>query len=112
MKGIHLKLDALIEKIPATRLPAASKIEPVEISDKILPVVFEFIKSSNKLVEQTYGLYQRIPELGNMDIDDDEVMTYAIEMHKRSVSLLSGLYIHAWQSSADITIPQWHKHKY
>ncbi len=110
MKGIHLKLDALIEKIPAHNLQATDKIQPITITSPILPNTFRFIKETNSLVQQSYDLYDKIPELRNKNIEDNEVLNFAIKLHQRSSAFLAGLYIHAWNSSEHVSIPQWHTH--
>ena len=112
MKGIHLKLDALIEKIPQDKLPDPGQIKIARIPGKILPAVFEFIKVSNQEVPDVYKLYAGIPQLNERTIEDEKVLDAAKNMLSRSVSLTAGLYFYAWEASKEVQIPEWHKRQY
>ena len=112
MKGIHLKLDALIEKIPQDKLPEPGSIQIVQIQGKILPAVFEFIKQSNKEVPYVYSLYDGIPQLNEKIIDDDKVLIAARDLLSRSAGFTAGLYLHAWEASKAVKLPEWHKRQY
>ncbi len=112
MKGIHLKLDALIEKIPQDKLPDPASIKIVQIPGMILPTVFEFIKASNEEVPYVYSLYNGIPQLEEQTIEDDKVLDAARNMFSRGVSLTSGLYLYAWEASKEVELPGWHKRQF
>ena len=111
-KGIHLKVDALLEKIPSEKLPEAHQIEALTIEGKVLPAAYEFIRGSNKLVDRTYELYDKIPELSEIEIKSEEVLTFALLMLNRTAGFTAGLYQYAWQSSKEIELPEWHKRQY
>ncbi len=111
-KGIHRKLDALLEKIPRAKQPDIEEITIVAFGPKILPIVYSFLRDSNSLVAECYELAERIPDLSQKDIADEQVMAMAQEHLHRAISLTSGLYLYAWQASEQVQLPEWHVRKY
>ena len=111
-KGIHLKLDALIEKIPDEQMPDIDKVELVKIDKMIMPVVLDFIKGSNARVAKAYEIFDTIPELNDRNIKDEKVLGEAKAMLSRSAGFTAGLFLHAWEASEDVELPNWHKRNY
>ncbi|MBN2064010.1 MAG: hypothetical protein JW745_04330 [Sedimentisphaerales bacterium] len=111
-KGIHRKLDALLEKIPRDKQPVIEELSIIAFGPKLLPGVYAFLRESNSLVADCYELAERLPDLPQKDIVDDQVMLMAQKHLCRAVSLTSGLYLYAWQASTEVQLPDWHVRKY
>lgn len=106
--GIHLKVDALLEKLPQ---PAGIRIatERVRPFKNLLPAVIDELKASHALVERVYQLKSHIPALKEPRIRDKDVAEFTRERLRASALFTARLFLTAWKDSADIEFPKWHQ---
>jgi hypothetical protein len=102
--GIHLKVDALLAKLPPeawTTVPPVT--EPVE---QLWPAVLAQLHESHALVEAVYALEPLVPE-ADAPIERDEVRQFATQRAHTAATFLARLILTAWRSSGELVLPEW-----
>ncbi len=104
--GIHMKVDALIERlgVKPEELAAGQKVEPLE---KLFPGVVRQIENSRALVDRVYELEPKLPPTEGPITPDPAVADFTRERARESTRFLASLYLTAWRASGGITLPSW-----
>jgi hypothetical protein len=105
--GIHAKVDALIEKIPAAPAAMAAKIKP-EAFEKLWPAILEQLDRSHALVDKTYELEPLLPGRYERLGEDEKVIEFGRDRLAAAAQLAASLYLTAWRDSARLPLPDWH----
>jgi len=109
--GIHLKVDALLGKLPeasaATR--PAGDAEAIKPFDKLFPAVVAELMDSHKRVDAVYALEAKLPALED-PLPGGRVAEFVKERMAASSRFTARLYLTAWRDSAKIELPAWHVH--
>jgi len=105
-KGIHLKLDALIQKTP----PAEAKAIAVEA--RVLPdlwaAVLAQLNESHGLVDKVYEMEPAWPALDAPLEPGSPAAAFAAERLRVAASFTASLYATAWRLSEKPLLPDWH----
>lgn len=107
-KGIHLRLDALIQKTPP--VPAEALPERIEAYDDVFAGVMEAFRVSHALVDWVYELDGNIPSLDDPVPANSPAVEFAQERKAAAIAFTARLFLTAWQNSAKITLPKWYVH--
>jgi hypothetical protein len=105
--GIHAKVDALIEKVPAAPAEIAAKIKP-EAFEKLWPAILEQLDRSHALVDKTYELEPLLPGRYERLGDDARVIEFGRDRLQAAAQLAASLCLTAWRDSAKLPLPDWH----
>ena len=105
--GIHAKVDALIEKLPAAPADVAAHVKP-EVLDKLWPAILEQLDRSHSLVDRTYELEPLLPGRTEPMPDTARVTDFAQDRLRAAAQLAASLYLTAWRDSAKLSLPDWH----
>ena len=106
-KGIHEKIDALIEflEMQPTDLAKAQEIAPL---DNLMTDISKSVESGHALVDNVYDLADRLPNTRDKNwISVPEVIEFARERARESVRLTASLYLTAWRISKTVELPSW-----
>jgi hypothetical protein len=109
-KGIHEKVDALIEylKLDPSDLAEGQKLEPLE--DVMGGIVKEF-EAGFSLVDRVYELADDFPSTsGEKWTSVPEVVDFATERAREATRFTAVLYVTAWELSKEINLPGWLDH--
>ena len=109
-KGIHEKVDALIEylKLDPNDLAQGQKLEPLE--DVMGGIVKEF-EAGFALVDRVYELAHDFPSTrGEQWTPVPEVVDFATERAREATRFTAVLYLTAWELSKEINLPGWLDH--
>jgi biopolymer transport protein ExbD len=107
-KGIHLKVDALIQKLPVTpeKLAQQAKIDKI---DDLPKAIAAQIAASHGQVDRVYELAEAIPAAdAALPADADAVREFAAERMQSAVDFSASLFMAAWRMSEKIELPDWH----
>jgi hypothetical protein len=107
--GIHYKVDALIEKLPANlkiRLESKDTVEPFK---DLFPAIAAELQASHSLVEQVYELESSLPAQNAPLAADGPVTAFARERLRVASLFAARLFVTAWTDSAAVRLPDWHK---
>ena len=106
--GIHLKMDAVLAKLPDAALPG---IDPNTVTP--LPKLFEGVvaelKASNRLVDRIYALEKQLPEAPEPVPAKGPVLALVQERMAAAARFTARLYVTAWRNSAGAELPPWHE---
>jgi hypothetical protein len=105
--GIHAKVDALIEKVPAEPAAVAARIQP-KAFQKVWPAILAQIDRSYALVDKVYALEQHLPQRDEQLGEDAEVIAFGQDRLQAAAEFIASLYLTAWRDSADLPLPDWH----
>ena len=106
-KGIHEKVDAVIEflKLDPSDLARGQKVEPLE--DVMSGIVKEF-DNGYSLVDRVYELADHFPSTrGEEWTPMPEVVDFAKERAREATRFTAVLYVTAWELSKEINLPGW-----
>jgi hypothetical protein len=106
LEGIHLRIDALIEKTGFDREAAVAGLEPVVLADVAGAVRLEFA-ASHALVDRVYELDTRLAAPDG--VADPEVVAFTCERYRVGVRFLASLLRTAWEESAQLELQPWVK---
>ncbi len=106
VKGIHLKVDALIEKASLTK----EDLRDVHLApmDDLMAGILDELQSSHALVDKVYGLESYLPALNEPLRASSPAAAFARERLLASARFIATLYLTAWQNSAKLNFPSWH----
>jgi hypothetical protein len=101
--GIHHLMDDLLERAypPGFTLP---KVVPRPV-EAVWPAVEAEIRSSHAQVDTVYALE---PDLRKKGRPSRELQAFARQRFRDGAALLAGLYLEAWESSAEVRLPGWY----
>jgi len=102
-KGIHEKVDGLVErlKLDPTALAADTKVERFT---ELMPAIRDHLGRSHALLDLVYELEEG---LGAESVPP-EVMDFIQERSQAAAGLTASLYLWAWQHSETIKLSSWH----
>ncbi len=105
--GIHLKVDALLGKLP---LDAGVRVDPKAVTPfkELFPAILAELKASHALVEKVYAMEKALPAYADPLPAEGEVAAFARERLAAAATFTARLYATAWRLSASIEIPEWH----
>ncbi len=105
--GIHLKVDALLSKLPpgTTAAPAGG----VEAYDNVLQGVLKEFAASHALVDKVYELEKDLPAAEAQMDAASPAAALAAERLAACVRFTTSLYLTAWRMSEKIDLPKWHQ---
>jgi len=106
--GIHLKVDALLEKCntPSEKIVKDLRVKRFE---KLLAAVIAELKRSHALVDKVYQLEDKLPALEDPIPQGSELESFTRERLRAAAGFTASLYITAWENSKDIKLPEWHE---
>lgn len=104
--GIHIKVDALLSKLPATAVPQAGEAEAF---DNVLQGVLKEFAASHALVDKVYDLEKDLPAAEAELNADSPAAAFAAERLAACVRFTTSLYLTAWKMSEKIDLPKWHQ---
>ena len=107
-RGVHVKLDSLLQKLKAEPAMVAKAIKPKAFDDLTAGIMAEF-KVSHALVDRVYELSGRMPKLDAPLPADPALRQFATARLRAAANLTASLYLTAWRDSAKIKLPAWHK---
>jgi len=102
-KGIHEKVDALVEKIGFAPQDLAREQE-VAAFPELMPAILAQLEDSHSLVDRVYELEA---DMGNTGLAT--VRAFAEERARRATHFTAALYLTAWEMSAEVELPGWHR---
>jgi len=105
--GIHMKVDALLGKVPADAKVRLGAKGPRPFTD-LFPAVVAELKASHALVDRVYALEKSLPAYADPLPAKGAVAEFTLERLRASVSFTARLYATGWQDSAGIKFPKWH----
>ncbi len=106
-KGIHEKVDALIEylALDPSMLAKDQEIEPL---DDLMAGIVEEFHAGFALLNRVYELGADLPSFGNKDWERvPEVVDFATERAREATRFTAALYLTAWELSAKVKLPGW-----
>ena len=106
-KGIHEKVDALVEFLamkPAD-LAEAQEIAPL---DNLMTDISKSVESGYALVDRVYDLADSLPNTRDKEWTSvPEVIEFTRERARESVRFTACLYLTAWRISKTVELPSW-----
>ncbi len=106
--GIHLKVDALVQKLPPDE-PLQVDANDVRAVPDVMTAVLGQLRESHALVDRVYTLEPHLPALDAALPPDGEAADFARERARRAVAFTASLLRTAWEDSAKVEIPEWHE---
>ena len=106
-KGIHAKVDALIEFL---KLKPADLAEAQEIAalKNLMEDILKSVENGYALVDRVYELADSLPDTHDKEwTSAPEVIEFARGRAREAVRLTASLYLTAWKISATIELPSW-----
>jgi hypothetical protein len=106
-KGIHEKVDALIEylALDPSALAKDQQVEPLE--DLMVGIVKEF-DDGYALLDRVYELGENLPKFGDKNWERvPAVVDFATERARESTRFTAALYLTAWELSGKIKLEGW-----
>ncbi len=106
-KGIHEKVDALIEylTLDPSSLAKDQQIEPLD--DLMASIVKEF-DAGYSLINRVYELGDNLPSFRDKDwVRVPEIVDFAVERARESTRFTAALYLTAWELSGKIKLAGW-----
>jgi len=106
-KGIHTKVDGLVDYFEMKPDDLAEGLEVTPLSDLMGDIFLEF-QSGFKMVGKVYELGERIPKYEDKTWKPvPEVVEFATERTRASVRFTARLYLTAWHLSEKIELGWW-----
>ena len=105
--GIHVKVDALLQKLEPAELPAGTA--EATAFDDLMSGVLEELRKSHRLVDRVYELEGLLPALDAPLPSDPDVRQFVAERLNSAALFTARLYATAWRDSADVELPAWHR---
>ena len=106
-KGIHEKVDALVEflEMKPADLAEAQEIAPL---DNLMTDISKSVESGYALVDRVYDLADSLPNTRDKEWTSvPEVIEFARERARESVRFTACLYLTAWRISKTVELPSW-----
>ena len=107
-KGIHYKVDAIIEHVGFTPNQLTKGLE-IQALDDLGKDVLTVILTKHSEVKKLYELADQFPSENETDPTlSPEVADFVKHMAVSATQFTAQLYLTAWQMSKDITFPSWY----
>jgi len=112
--GIHVKVDALPEKMKLTAEEIAKDLKKVEApkeGEAPLAISMAAIKESFGLVDRVYELEPKLPASDAEPPKDPDpaVRAFTLERCRAGARLTAALWYSAWVRSGKMELPEWHR---
>ncbi len=101
--GIHAKVDGLVQRLELDPRRLA-KDQEVAAFDSLMPAILKEIERGRSLIDRVYELEEKL-ESGTAP----EVRAFAWERARAATRFTASLYLTAWELSAQVELPGWHK---
>jgi len=105
--GIHARIDALPGKLVAVPADRLNALKPIQPFADVWTGTLREMAAAHALVDRTYELEAKIPELANTRIEDTEMLEFTSERTLASSRFTAQLFLTAWRQSADIELEPW-----
>lgn len=105
--GIHLKVDALIGKVPDSNSITEMQ-KPVLPFDDLWEGIKKQLEYSHSLVSKVYELEPSLPKLKEPIQCDTPVAQFSEQMLKQTSQFTATLFLTAWNDSKTVELPSWH----
>ena len=120
--GIHAKIDALLGKLMLDPAPPSARaaidanslladLRPAAFP-AVMPAVMAQIRRSAALVDRVYELEKQLPAEADAITTGSDVEKFTIDRARAAALFIASLYLTAWQDSAAIKLPWWHRRPY
>ncbi|MFC1765721.1 hypothetical protein ACFL6U_27060 [Planctomycetota bacterium] len=108
--GIHAKVDALLGKLDAGRLPTITSTSIV-VYDDLLSAILSEIQASHQQVDSVYALEAALPDADDSSLlnSDSDVGKFAHQCLHASAQVTASFFLTAWIKSETIEIPSYHQ---
>lgn len=105
--GIHLKVDALISKVPECDGIFAEKQEQVVPFDDLWVGIINQLEYSHSLIPKVYALEASLPKLDEPIQCGTPVAEFSEQSLKQTARFMAQLFLTAWNDSKDVELPSW-----
>ncbi|MDE0301219.1 MAG: hypothetical protein OXN17_21530 [Candidatus Poribacteria bacterium] len=106
-KGIHEKVDALVEFLEMRPDDLAEAHEIVPLGN-LMADILKSVESGHALVDRVYDLADSLPNTRDKEwVSVPAVVEFAHERARESVRLTASLYLTAWKISKSVELPNW-----
>jgi hypothetical protein len=106
--GIHNRLDALPAKLSISPQELAEGLKAQPFPDLFSAILAEMDRS-HRLVDRVYELDSQIPPMDSNQPLTAEAAEFAKQRMRAAAVFTASLYLTAWQDSAKIELPAWHR---
>ncbi len=108
--GVHFRMDALPERAGLRVEELVKDLQIPELPDGFAAAVAAIEASAGK-VGKVYQLEASLPAAfgDRPEKLDSNVRALALERCRTAVELTAGLWLSAWQASAKVKLPEWHR---
>jgi hypothetical protein len=100
--GIHTKVDALPTKLPYHAIFPPDQPLPAPVlaeGDALAAIIRAELRASHALVDRTYELEDKLPEVEVLEITDEAIRAFTIERTRAGAAFTAKLYLFAWELS-------------
>jgi hypothetical protein len=104
--GIHLQVDALIERLRPQESVRQESLRPTRLAP-LLPAVVEELKRSHAEVERVYRLEADLAVLEAGGEPSAELLSLTRDRYRAAILFTANLILTAWQDSAELRLPDW-----
>ncbi len=105
---IHQRIDALPGKLPADEQPDIDADAALPADDLFAAIVAQ-LQASHALVDSVYDIEADLPAFDEPLDPEGPAADFARERLAAAATFTAKLYATAWQDSADIELPDWHR---
>ena len=106
-KGIHEKVDALVEFLEM-KPTALAEAQEVTMLDNLITDISKSVESGHILVDRVYDLADSLPNPRDKEWTSvPEVIEFAHERAREAVRFTACLYLTAWRISKTVELPSW-----
>ena len=106
-KGIHEKVDALVEFLEM-KPTALAEAQEVTVLDNLITDISKSVESGHILVDRVYNLADSLPNPRDKEWTSvPEVIEFAQERAREAVRFTACLYLTAWRISKTVELPSW-----
>jgi hypothetical protein len=109
VRGIHAKVDALLERPEVDRAWAQQDLKVTSFPE-VFPAVVAEIGRSRALVDEVYKLEPLLPATDDRHKEiavPPELLAFEKDRYRAAVALVASLYLTAWDKSAKVVVPDW-----
>ncbi|MGA2266468.1 MAG: hypothetical protein ABSH10_08580 [Phycisphaerae bacterium] len=106
--GIHNRVDALPAKLSLSPRKLAEGLKAQPFPDLFSAILAEMDRS-HKLVDRVYELDSQIPPMDSNQPLMAEAAEFTKQRMRAAAIFTASLYLTAWQDSAKIELPAWHR---
>ncbi len=106
--GIHIRVDALPNNLPTAPADLARELKVAPFKQVFQATLAE-IERSRSHINRVYELEAQLPPPDSDEPLSDDVAEFTTERMKAAAEFTAALYLTAWQDSAKIELPDWHR---